>query len=243
MSDPPRLREPGSNAPPELRELFRDAEKPDPLTAAADARLLGQVKALGPAPATVPFKSWLLAGGAILVLGTAAIVARHSPAPPALPSPPPDHSIATPASAAFDAPAARPVDAPAAPAVVPSSFAHVSEALALPPSKHASPASASQGAPAEAASTSQDALAGEAKLLNQAHAAMASDPRKAYEFANEHARRYPHGQLAAERELILVQALVKLGRLREAEARGSALRKSSPSSIYGERLDTILPAK
>jgi hypothetical protein len=34
--------------------------------------------------------------------------------------------------------------------------------------------------------------------------------------------------------------LVKLGRVREAEARGRALRQSTPSSIYGERLDTIL---
>jgi hypothetical protein len=41
----------------------------------------------------------------------------------------------------------------------------------------------------------------------------------------------------------LVQALVKLGREREAEARGRALRKSTPNSIYGERLDTILHGK
>ena len=86
-------------------------------------------------------------------------------------------------------------------------------------------------------------MAGEAKLLNQAHAAMATDPRAAYGFASEHAKRYPRGQLAAERELILVQALVKLGRAHEAEARGRALRKSAPSSIYGERLDTILKGK
>jgi TolA-binding protein len=72
---------------------------------------------------------------------------------------------------------------------------------------------------------------------------MATDPRTAYALASEHAKRYPRGQLAAERELILVQALVKLGRVAEAEARGRALRKSAPSSIYSERLDAILKAQ
>ena len=86
-------------------------------------------------------------------------------------------------------------------------------------------------------------MAGEAKLLNEAHVAMAADPRKAYALANEHAKRYPRGQLAAERELILIQALIRLGRTAEAEARGRALRKSAPSSIYGERLDAILKGK
>jgi TolA-binding protein len=107
----------------------------------------------------------------------------------------------------------------------------------------ASAASAARALPAEAPSAAEDALAGEAKLLIQALAAVATDPRKAHAIASDHAKRYPRGQLAAERELILVQALVKLGRGREAEARGRALRKSAPSSIYGERLDAILKGK
>jgi TolA-binding protein len=113
----------------------------------------------------------------------------------------------------------------------------------LKPASQASAVSAARAAPAESASGSEDALAGEAKLLNQAHVAMAADPQQALAIAGEHAKRYPRGQLAAERELILVQALVKLGRVREAEARGRALRKNTPSSIYGERLDTILKGK
>jgi hypothetical protein len=119
----------------------------------------------------------------------------------------------------------------------------VPEPQPAPESQRAPAASVRQVAPVEAASSSEDALAGEAQLLNRAHAAMASDPRKAHMFASEHAKRYPRGQLAAERELILVEALVKLGRVREAEARGRALRKSAPSGIYGERLDTLLKGK
>jgi TolA-binding protein len=223
VNDPARIRDGGSDAPPELRELFLDAKQPEPLTPAADARLAAQISALGALPAAplgrvVP---WLVAGGAVVVVGALALVAGRAPAPTAAPSPPLTNSAPAPA-----APDAVQPAAPEAPA---------------PSERKPSPAASAR--PAEAASSSGDALAGEAKLLNQAHAAMASDPQKAHAIASEHAKRYPRGQLAAERELILVQALVKLGRAREAEARGRALRKSTPSSIYGERLDAILKGK
>jgi hypothetical protein len=227
--EPPRLREGGPDAPPELSELFRDAEKPEPLPPTTDARMLALVTALGAAPAVPLVKGWLVAGGAVVVAGALVLVARRAPAPGVAPSPPPS---STSASASASASAAV---APVPPAAAP-------EPPSLPEPRRAPAASAAHVAPA-AASSSEDALAGETKLLNRAHAAMATDPRQAYAFASEHAKRYPRGQLAAERELILVQALVKLGRAREAEARGRALRKSAPSSIYGERLDTILDAK
>jgi hypothetical protein len=229
--DPPRLRDGGSGAPAELSTLFQDAKKPEPLTPATDARLLAQVAALSAAPFASLLRGWLIAGGAVLLAGTAALIAQRPFAPGATPSPVPRLS-ASPSTLA-SAPASVDRIPPAA----------VPEAQPPPASKQAPAARTEQVAPAEAASSSEDALAGEAKLLNQAHAAMSTDPPAAYAFASEHARRYPRGQLAAERELILVQALAKLGRTQEAEARGRALRKSSPSSIYGERLDTVLKGK
>jgi hypothetical protein len=226
VSDPPRIREAGSGVPPELRDLFLDAKKPEPLTRASDARLAAQVTALATLPAAPLVKAlpWLIGGGAIVVAGGLALVMQPDSVPSAAPSPPPPSSA--------PAPTAPVAVEPAAP-----------EAQSPPEAKRALPTSAPPVAPAEAASASEDALAGEAKLLNQAHAVMASDPQRAHAIASDHAKRYPRGQLAAERELILVQALVKLGRLREAEARGRALRKSTPSSIYGERLDTVLKGK
>ncbi|HET9953806.1 MAG TPA: hypothetical protein VFQ61_04865, partial [Polyangiaceae bacterium] len=91
-------------------------------------------------------------------------------------------------------------------------------------------------------SSEEDTLSGETQLLNEAHRALSTDPNRALAIAREHAKRYPRGQLAAERELILVQALVKLGRRREAEAKGRGLRKAAPNSIYEERLDKVLGA-
>lgn len=226
MTDPARLREGGSDLSPELSDLFRGAQKPEPLSAAADARLRGQVSALAMSPPAPLFKAapWLLAGGLVVVAGGLAWLTQHDERPRA-----PQRPAAT---SAKTAPVAL------VPAPVPTS-----EALPSPEAKHAPVASVGRTTPTEPPSVSEDTLAVEAKLLNQAHAAMPADPRKALAIAGEHAKRYPRGQLAAERELIVIQALVKLGRTHEAEARGRALRKSSPSSIYGERLDTILKGK
>lgn len=222
MIDPPRLRESGSEAPPELKDLFLDAKKPVPLTSATDAQLAARVTALAALPATPLVKGlpWLIAGGAVVVAGALVFVTQRT------------------TGAAPSAPATNSSPAPALSDAVPAEAAP--EAQTPAEDEPAPAASGRQAAPAAAPSSSEDALAGEAKLLNQAHAAMSSDPRQAYAFASAHAKRYPRGQLAAERELIMVQALVKLGRVREAETRGRALRKSAPSRIYGERLDTIL---
>lgn len=227
MIDPPRIRDGGSNAPPELRDLFLDAQKPEPLTPATDLRLAAQITALGalPSAALVKATPWLIAGGAVVVAGALALVVQHDRARSG-PAPGLPPASSGPAPATLDkAPAAQP------------------EAPVASEGKRSPAASTGRVAPAAAPSATEDALAGEAKLLNQAHAAMATDPRRAHTIASEHAKRYPRGQLAAERNLILVQALVKLGRVREAEARGRALRKSAPSSIYRERLDAILSGK
>jgi hypothetical protein len=232
VKDPPRIREAGSDAPPELRALFLDAKRPEPLAPAVDARVAGQVAALGSVSAAPPLKAlpWLVAGGAVVAAGALLLVGTERAS---VPQPQVTSSAAT-------APSAAPI---VVPAPVPSAVLKAPARDELKPASQASAASAARAAPAESASGSEDALAGEAKLLNQAHAAMAADPQRALAIAGEHAKRYPRGQLAAERELILVQALVKLGRVREAEARGRALRKNTPSSIYGERLDTIFKGK
>ncbi len=224
MNDPGRIRDLGLEGSPALKDLFVDAQKPEPLPPATDARLSAQIAAMGTLPALslVKVMPWLVGGGAMLLAGAMTlIVQRRAPLPQAVPAVP--EAMAAPAPVAQDPTLAETARL---------------QAPALEPK--AQPSNAGRSASAEASSAPEDALAGEANLLNQAHVAMSTDPRKALTIASEHARRYPHGQLAAERELILVQALVKLGRAREAEARGRALRKSTPNSIYGDRLDTIL---
>jgi hypothetical protein len=228
VNDPARLREGGPGTSPELKHLFADAAKPDPLPPAVDARLSAHIGAIGALPASslVKLTSWLVVGGAVVAAGAVMVVVQRRPA----------RSEVTPAPPA-------PITAPA-PVVPAPTIPEIQETPNPPDNKaHAPSSPVRASAPESASATPEDALAGEAKLLNEAHDVMASDPRKALAIAGEHAKRYPHGQLAAERDLILVQALVKLGRTREAEARARVLRKSTPNSIYGERLDTILHGK
>jgi hypothetical protein len=214
MSDPTRIREAGSDVPDELRELFRSAVKPEPLTPGAQAILARRVAAIdaGPTPGFFRWLPWLLIGGTVALAGTTAMRSRARAPRPSTVRPPP-----------VVAPRA---ESPSAP----------------PPGRPEAPARAAVARPLVSATPGdgEDALVGEARLLNEAHRALAADARRALALAHEHARRYPRGQLTAERELIEIQALVKLGRRRDAETRAETLRKTTPNSIYDERLDQIL---
>jgi len=56
----------------------------------------------------------------------------------------------------------------------------------------------------------------------------------------QHQRSYPKPQLAAEREVIAVEALLALGRRTAAEQRAQALIDRAPQSIYAKRLGRLL---
>jgi hypothetical protein len=220
MSDPTRIRDAGSEEPEELRELFRSAAKPEPFTSATHAALSRRIAVIAAAPIPLFFPllakalPWLL-GAAVVTAGT--LIMRAGGGEPERRA----ASVAKPTVTVSAPPvSAQPPARPPALAAVPVE----------PRAKVAAPASPSD----------DDALAGETQLLLEAQRALATDPRNAIAIAREHARRYPRGQLVAERELLMVQALVELGRTREAEARGRELRKASPNSIYQERLDKVL---
>jgi hypothetical protein len=215
VSDPIRIREAGGDVPEELRELFRSAAKPQPLTPALGAMLSSRVAgmaAAAPTPVLVKALPWLL-GGAVALGGVAAYRSGH--VEPAEPAP----RAAAPALALAPEPPAPP------PAAEPPSHAVATR-----------PAASVRGPVQHEA----DGLVGEERLLNEAHEALAASPKRALALAHTHAKRYPRGQLVAERELIMIEALVELGRRREAEALGRDLRETAPNNIYEERLDQIL---
>ncbi|HET9932300.1 MAG TPA: hypothetical protein VFQ35_16465 [Polyangiaceae bacterium] len=229
MNDPIRIRESGSDAPDELRELFRSAKGPEPLTAPVEAALSTRVAGISSARSAALAKalpylvSAALAGGGLVAWRATTQRSAH-PASVAI----------APSSTSSSLPAVAP--APSASSVGVAS----PESVVAPSDASARLRVRAQSSAAPAKSADEDSLSGESRLLNQAHRALTTDPARALAIAREHAKRYPHGQLAAERELIMVQALVKLGRTREAEARGQELRKTAPKSIYEERLDKVL---
>lgn len=74
-------------------------------------------------------------------------------------------------------------------------------------------------------------------LVRHAQDALAHDPTRALDLAQEHARTFPSGELVQEREVIAVEALSKLERRAEAKARAIALLSIHPRSPYVARLE------
>ena len=80
----------------------------------------------------------------------------------------------------------------------------------------------------------------EAQLLEQARAALATQPGKALVITSEHKRSYAQSRLAAEREFIAIQALLGLGRNAEAIRRGNSWVKRHPQGLYSRRIKKMM---
>jgi hypothetical protein len=86
-------------------------------------------------------------------------------------------------------------------------------------------------------------LARERAILDQARARIAAgEPVRALDFVERHERRYPQGALSEEREALAVNALVTVGRYREAAQRGEAFRTRYPQSLLTPSVEAALAA-
>lgn len=84
-------------------------------------------------------------------------------------------------------------------------------------------------------------LAAETAMIDRAHAALArSQAQTALDVAEGHARRFPRGQLAENRESVAIQALVTLGRAVEARERAAAFHRRWPDGLFREQVDAAL---
>jgi hypothetical protein len=77
-------------------------------------------------------------------------------------------------------------------------------------------------------------------LLQRASDAVASRPEEALRLADQDAFIYPAGVLAQERELIAIQALVRLGRRSEASLRADQFFRNFPGSAHRPRILALL---
>jgi hypothetical protein len=67
-----------------------------------------------------------------------------------------------------------------------------------------------------------------------------SDPRRALDLADRDAQTYPAGALAQEREVIAIEALVRLARGTEARVRAARFFQAFPGSAHGPRVRSML---
>ncbi|MBN1654700.1 MAG: hypothetical protein JXA30_13095 [Deltaproteobacteria bacterium] len=86
------------------------------------------------------------------------------------------------------------------------------------------------------ASNSRDDL-GEAALLGLARNALAIDPARTLQLTFEHYRKYGTGVLGEEREVLIIEALMRLGQKQEARQRARNFVSIYPQSVYRRRLD------
>ena len=83
----------------------------------------------------------------------------------------------------------------------------------------------------------------EAALLSRAQAALASSPHDALTLTREHERTFMNGMLAPEREVIAIDALLRLGRSSEARARADRFLARSPHSAHARRVRVLISSE
>lgn len=95
-------------------------------------------------------------------------------------------------------------------------------------------------APAPAPESDPEA---ELALIRSAQDALGTSPATALARTDEHRRRFGDGVLAQEREVVAIDALVRLGREAEARGRAEAFHRRWPRSAHGRRVDVLVPPR
>ena len=122
---------------------------------------------------------------------------------------------------------------------IPPSEPSLSEPSAQPPVVRSTPAVSTE--PPRAAAPAETSLSSERLLLEAARTALArGDGTSALDALDRHLGKYPHGQLAEEREALAVQALVASGRGTEAKSRAVRFHARFPSSMFTGAVDAAI---
>jgi hypothetical protein len=80
----------------------------------------------------------------------------------------------------------------------------------------------------------------EVSLLTRAQEVLDRDPADALHLIAQHEARFGDGLLVQEREVIAIEALVRLGRMNEATIRVTRFHARFPYSAHGRRIDVLL---
>ena len=208
MNEPIRLRDLGG----EGRELLSAARRPRPMPAEVRARTAAKVAAIAATPVAVggiakwltgKTLAWLLGFGIVgLAIGVGAYALRKGPSGVVAEEPQVSHA-APPVSIA--------VPFPTEPTPSVSVVAPIATAKAPP-------------------KPSVDTLAEENALLDPVRGN--AEPSAVLAATDAHKKKFPSGQLAADREYLAIRALKKLGRDDEAKTRGDAFLVRYPQSPY-----------
>ncbi|HMJ10048.1 MAG TPA: hypothetical protein VK524_01520 [Polyangiaceae bacterium] len=245
--DPVRLTDPAAQMAPAVASALSAlrARRADPADVRELAeRLARELAAPSVAGSELAGGLWvktLLGGVLTLALGFAA---WHQLAAPAQR----EHAgrptqMAAPAAEAIAprAAVAQPDRAPALPVAPPSRRGVKSAASAFGATPRASPPPATRTRPTKSApAAARPHPEREIELLQRAQAALDADPATTLALAREHLRAHPDGVFAQERELLAIEALLKLRQRARAVERAQAFVQRFPASPHGRRVRALL---
>jgi len=196
-----------TEAPPELRALLEVARREGP--SLAQKVTLGSRLGLSMQQALLGLGAKGVAIGTIALAGMAGAGLGLYTGQDAVTA-----ATVAPAPAPVSAPAAEaPVSAPAAAAPAPPTLTETSEAKAPPAAPATKPPS-------------------EAFLIRSAKSALPHSTRLARAYLERHQRLYPSGQLAQEREVLLIEVLRSEGRVADANTRAQQFEQKNPDSPH-----------
>lgn len=188
-------------------------------TSGAAAGAKAGAAAIATKGASLALVTKVVAGALVVAGGASSVVyATRSTSPPRAPTTIVAPSASGPVAAATPAAPAEAAEAPPTPSA---------EEIAVPSPR--SPSAPTRVDPVE-----------EQRLVGLAVAAKSAAPERALAICNEHARRFPAGELTQEREVIAIEALVALDRRAEAVARAARFERKFPGSAHLRRIQTIV---
>jgi hypothetical protein len=76
--------------------------------------------------------------------------------------------------------------------------------------------------------------------LREAHRLQASDPAAALRVVARHLRLFPSGVLAQERELVAIDALLRVGQREAARVRAATFLRQYPGSVHALRIQELV---
>lgn len=175
------------------------------------------------APSLVMMFALGATAGALVVTGFALGVRFSSPS-----AGPPARSSAGPARSATPRRAPRPQATVSAPAIA---------SQRVPSTARTGGSAATTAAPSATARVDSGS---EFSLVSRAQASLATDPVRALALVSDHERQFPNGTLVEECEVIAIDALLRLSRHSDAQARALQFKRRFPASVHQRRVEVLL---
>lgn len=256
-----RLKDPQSPASPGLRQLLRKVQPTRGMTEAEKARSAARIAQLvaGP-PAPAPLLASPKIIGAVVGIGGGIALLANLMTPPSTPEDCAPLAMTSPLEAparltdtdesAKNSLGDKPIQASLTTTAGPPAVPTTSPLKSTPPRKPnrvpvatttastktvPSIANVVSSAAPEPSSTAND----ESRYIDEATTALSTSPQDALLRLDEHAKLFPDGMLANERDFLIIRALLKLGRDSEArkQAKSALRRENSP---YKTRIQELL---